>query len=127
MRALARQFSGRLITGPDDSNITELRLMPQPLYLYRSSRNSDREGAVFSLVTANDPEILLLIESRPVSNGRTWLYAAARMHFCRLQLSRRDQTVWEVPQIAPPWDDARGPAGTYIVLEWRSPEEADRD
>src|SRR5947207_1209940 len=86
MRSLARKFSGALADRNEDAKFTQLRLMAKPLYQYESTGGPDREGAVFALVTTNDPEILLIIESRAVAEGREWVYAAARMHYCRLQL-----------------------------------------
>jgi hypothetical protein len=124
MRAMARKFTGELADRGDQITFSNLRLMAKPLYQYESSDSSKREGAVFALVSTTDPEILLIIESRPASNGREWLFAAARMHFCRLQLKLEDTVVWEVPQAAPPWDKIRGPQGEYVILEWPSPEAA---
>src|SRR5207249_606958 len=94
MRSLARKFSGGLADRNDDAKFTQLRLMAKPLYQYESTGGPDREGAVFALVTTTDPEILLIIESRAVAEGREWVYAAARMHYCRLQLKLEDKVVW---------------------------------
>src|SRR5262245_35548115 len=84
-------------------------------------------GAVFALVTTNDPDIVLLIESRKGQGGREWAWAAARMHFRPLQLKLADQVVWEVPAAAPPWDRIRGPGGPYVILEWPTAEVAGKD
>ena len=127
MRAIARKFTGALADRGDDLTFSVLRLMDRPLYQYESSDGSKREGAVFALVNTTDPEILLIIESRLTPNGREWLYAAARMHFCRLKLKLGDRVVWEVPQAAPPWDKIRGPHGEYVILEWSSVEAAAAD
>jgi hypothetical protein len=79
------------------------------------------------LVTTNDPEILLLIESRKGRGGREWVWAAARMSHRPLQLKLADRVVWEVPAAAPPWDKIRGPEGRYVILEWVSAEAAAKD
>jgi hypothetical protein len=78
-------------------------------------------------VTTTDPEIVLLIESRKGAGGREWVWAAARMHYCRLHLKLADKVVWEVPAAAPPWEKIRGPGGTYVILEWPTAEAAAGD
>ena len=55
------------------------------------------------------------------------MWAAARMHFCRLQLKLADKVVWEVPPAAPPWEKVRGPEGQYVILEWPTAEAAAKD
>ena len=129
LRLLARKFTGDLVEPNEASDRpTELRLMANPLYRYEASDKSGREGAVFALVTTTDPEIVLVIESRPGrGGGREWVWAAARMHFRPLRLKLADKVVWEVPAAAPPWDKLRGPDGKYVILEWRTAEAAAKD
>jgi hypothetical protein len=85
-RSLARKFSGSLAARDEETKLSALRLMAKPLYEYESSDRSNRDGAVFAFVTTTDPEILLIIESRLKGSEREWVFAAARMHYCRLQL-----------------------------------------
>ena len=127
MRALGRKFSAHLSDRDNEKKQMDLRLMARPLHQYKATDNSGREGAVFAFVTTNDPEVILLIESRPGKNGREWLWAASRMHFCQLQLKLGDKVVWKVAQDAPPWEKLRGPAGQYVILEWPDAESAARD
>jgi hypothetical protein len=127
MRSLARQFTGLMGNREDDEKLSTLRLMARPLHQYEATDGSGREGAVFAFVTTNDPEILLVLESRTTAKGRQWMYAAARMHFCRLQVKLDEKVVWEVPPVAPPWDQLRGPQGDYVILEWSSVEAAAND
>jgi len=126
MRSIARQYTGSLADRGDDTTLSQLRLMSRPLHVYQSSDGS-REGALFALVSTTDPEILLLIESRKSDDKRAWMFAAARMHFCRLQLKVGDTVVWEETQAAPPWDAIRGPKGDYVILEWQSEDQAAAD
>ncbi len=126
MRSLARKYTGLLADRGDDMTFSQLRLMSRPLHVYQSS-DATREGAVFALVNTTDPEILVMIESRKIETGRKWMFAAARMHFCRLQLKDGDQVVWEAAQAAPPWESIRGPKGDYVILEWQSEEQAAAD
>lgn len=111
----------------DDKTFSVLRLMDRPLHQYQSAAGSDREGAVFALVNTTDPEILLIIESRKTAKGRESVYAAARMHFCQVQLKLGEKVVWEAMPAAPPWDRIRGPEGEYVILEWPSAEAAAKD
>ena len=127
MRALARKFSAHLSDRDNDKKQMDLRLMARPLHQYKATDDSGREGAVFAFVTTTDPEVLLLIESRPGKNGREWVWAAARMHFCQLQLKLENKVVWKVAQDAPPWEKLRGPAGQYVILEWPDAESAAKD
>jgi len=126
MRSLARKYTGALADRGDDTTLSQLRLLPRPLHAYESS-DASREGALFAFVNTTDPEILLMIESRKTARGREWMFAAARMHFCRLQLKFEDKVVWEVTQAAPPWDGIRGPKGEYVILEWQSEDQAAAD
>lgn len=126
-RALARKFTGILEEPNNDGNFTVLRLMSRPLHPYQSTSGPERDGAIYALVTTTDPEILLIIESRATATGREWVYAAARMHFRRLQLKLEDKTVWEVMQAAPPWEKIRGPKGEYVILQWDTAEAAAQD
>jgi hypothetical protein len=127
-RALAGKFAGLLGERGNDDKLTELRLMARPLHQYEATDSSGREGAIFAFVTTNDPEILLLIESRPArGGGREWVWAAARMHFCRMQLKLGEKVLWDIPAAAPPWEKIRGPEGKYVILEWSTPEAAAKD
>ena len=126
-RQLARRFSGSITDKPEEERSSALRLLERPLHEYAAEDGSGREGAVFALVTATDPEIVLLIESRPAKGRREWLYAAARMHFRPLRLALDEEPAWEAEQAAPPWDAIRGPEGEYVILEWRTFEAAERD
>ena len=126
-RTVAREFSAELAGRNAGDEFSPLRLLSRPLHHYEAADGSGRDGAVFSMSTTNDPGLLLLLESRPTADGPKWFWAAARMDFVRLRLSHAGRTVWEAPQVAPPWGPVRGPEGTYVILEWRSPEAAAKD
>ena len=49
------------------------------------------------------------------------------MHYCRVLLRLGEKDVWDVPTVAPPWDQIRGPKGTYVILQWDTPEAAAKD
>lgn len=99
MRAIARQFSGRL--NIPDHQPANLQLIPQPLIRYQAPEQSVIDGAVFSMAVGTDPEILLVFEARSSADGASaWHYAAARSHFHELQLKREDQVVWTAPIVS---------------------------
>lgn len=94
MRTLARRFNVRL---SDDKGLAEtLRLLPQPIHRYERAGSSSEEGAIFALVTATDPEALLLIESTASDAGLSWRYAFARFHFAVLTADLDGERVWSV-------------------------------
>jgi hypothetical protein len=76
-----------------DYQVTELRILSQPLFRYESKS----DGTLFAFVMATDPEALLLIDERPGDSGPAWHYAFARMSNHSLAAKRRDLVVWEVP------------------------------
>jgi hypothetical protein len=127
MRKLAQQFTAQLAERDNDGKFSELRLMSRPIYQYTASDNSGREGALFAFVTTNDPEALLIVESASDGRERSWRYAAARLNFCRLQLKLGEKVVWDVPQLAPPWEKLRGPDGDYLILQWDTLADAEKD
>src|SRR5262249_48867842 len=60
MKAIARRFSASTEEATRGKRI--LRLLPTPLDRYRESFSDDADGALFSLVVGNDPEVILLVE-----------------------------------------------------------------
>ena len=91
IRALAREFSATEIVGDKP---VELRMLPQPIYRYKSETEDQPDGAVFALLNEFDPEVFLIIEERTTPNGMAWHWAFAR--FCRLPIVARhkDVEVW---------------------------------
>ena len=91
IRALAREFSATEIVGDKP---VELRMLPQPIYRYKSETEDQPDGAVFALLNEFDPEVFLIIEERTTPNGMAWHFAFAR--FCRLPIVARhkDVEVW---------------------------------
>jgi hypothetical protein len=94
MKALARQFSARLVD--QQGKAAELRLMPQPLYRYQPKASEVRDGAIFAFAYDRDPEALLLLEARGPADAPQWNYALARFHFVDLWASHQGQEVWHV-------------------------------
>jgi hypothetical protein len=93
MRSLARQFTVRLTD--TKRQVTELRLMPQPLYRYEAPGVVD--GAIFGFADGTDPEALLLLEAAGEEAEASWRFAFARFHYLQLQAEHRGDEVWSVP------------------------------
>ena len=67
MKALAKDFSGKMVDLRDKS--TELRLLPQPLVRYEPTAGEVVDGAIFALAEGTDPQALVLIEARRAGEG----------------------------------------------------------
>ena len=119
MRRLAERLRADKTTREDVKR--ELRLLPKPLYRYESDDPNVLDGALFSFVEANDPEVLLLLEARAIANEKSkfeWQYGLARMNSVRLRVFRGEETLWEAPEL--PWRDALDrPDMTYTALRIR--------
>jgi hypothetical protein len=116
MRALAQEFHAFLDL-PEDH--TELRLLPQPLYRYQANRPDLPDGALFAFVLTTDPEVLLVIEARPVDGAPTWHYGFARMSMVNLRARHKDRDVWSVAWAT----DYQDPSKPYATL--RAPTRPD--
>lgn len=96
MRNLARTFRGWM---KQNGNVTELRLLPQPIYRYAARPQAVLDGALFALVSSGtDPEILLMLEAREDHGTTAWKFAIARFNWCELWSGRDGQEIWRVPQ-----------------------------
>lgn len=74
---LAQRFSAEVVNR-QTSDVTQLRLIPQPLFRYEAATESVLDGAIYSLAMGTDPEVLVLLEARKESDGATaWYYAFA--------------------------------------------------
>jgi hypothetical protein len=109
MHALASEFHAYIDTDKDQ---TELRLLPKPLYRYRTNRPDLLDGALFAFVLTTDPEVLLVIEARPVNGAVAWHYGFARMSMINLRGRHKDRDVWRVS-----WAYAlQDPSEPYVTL-----------
>ena len=100
----------------------ELRLLPQPLYRYKSTDPDVLDGAVFAFVTSagTDPEALLVLEARkPADKDRpVWHYAVARFTDLNLWVRHKGKEVFTAPLI--PYDLPRqDPKHRYRVFHDR--------
>ena len=98
MRTLAGGFSAAMTdyrrneTGERQS----LRLLPQPIYRYKSTDPDVLDGAMFAIVLGTDPEVFLLLEARSSTDELRWQYALARMNNDAVAVLHKDVEVWRV-------------------------------
>jgi hypothetical protein len=115
MRALARDFHAFFDLAENQS---ELRLLTHPLYRYEINRPDLIDGALFAFVQTTDPEVLLLLEARPINGKAAWHYAFARMSMVNLRARHKDQSVWRVD-----WEPKFGDISLpYATLPGSNPE-----
>jgi hypothetical protein len=94
MRGLAREFRGWM---KDGSDVTELRLLSQPIVRYRSPEQGIIDGAIFAQVwKGTDPEVLIVLEDRKANGKDQWQYALVRFNFRDLWALRNDKEIWRV-------------------------------
>jgi len=98
MRNMAREFNGSMKDGAD---VTELRLLTQPIARYKAPERGVVDGAIFAFVwKGTDPEILLVLEDRKDASkdkaGGRWQYALARFNWREMSVKRKDKEVWRV-------------------------------
>lgn len=115
LNRIARQFRAEFAphTAPEEFN--RLRLLPKPLFRYDSTDSTIIDGGVYGFVESTDPEVLLIIEARVDKDGRRfWVYSPARSRHDHLKVFLKNNLVWEVEQLAPPWQNIRDPAKPYF-------------
>jgi hypothetical protein len=116
MNAISRQFRGEFAPHTTPGEFTQLRLLPKPLFRYESENADVLDGAVYGFVDATDPEMLLVIEARREGGEMSWVYSPARSRHDHLRLYLDGKVVWDVPRLAPPWDNIRNPSEPYFNL-----------
>jgi hypothetical protein len=115
MRSLAREFSAESSARNEPEVRERLRLLPKPMYRYQVSKAAMLDGAIFAFAQGTNPEVLLLLEAREVGDKHAWQYALVRFNSVAMRAFRNERQVWNVPQIAPPWQDIRDPRKAYFV------------
>jgi hypothetical protein len=96
MRTLARRFSA---TCYYKEEITQLRVLPQPLYRFSDEQRGIVDGALFALVVSNDAELLLLLEAAGdvAASKASWRYSFARMSSLKHTVRLDDAEIWTIP------------------------------
>jgi hypothetical protein len=94
MRNIAREFRGWMKEGAD---VTELRLLPQPIVRYSAPDQGATDGAIFAMVwKGTDPEVLLVLEDRKADAASSWQFGLVRFNFRDMWVERNDKEVWRV-------------------------------
>lgn len=93
MRNLAREFSA---TTTLEGVEQELRLLPQPIHRNAKSVGEVLDGALFTFVTGTDPELMLILEARPLagSEATRWHFSAGRFTDLPLKLRHKGRELW---------------------------------
>ncbi|MDM4016030.1 hypothetical protein U8335_03650 [Roseiconus lacunae] len=89
-----------------DENPQDLRLLSKPVYRFELPESGAAEsdvldGAIFALVTGTDPELLLIVEALPTSEGEeqfAWFVTPARFTDLPLQVAIEGVGNIEVPK-----------------------------
>jgi hypothetical protein len=76
MKAISRRFSAFTEEASRGKRI--LRLLPTPLDRFREAAPEDADGALFSFVVGNDPEVILLVEQGKNPVGPVWQFGLVR-------------------------------------------------
>jgi hypothetical protein len=114
MRDLAGRFAGSKVTREEQAK-RDLRVLSRPVLRYESKHHAVSDGALFALVEATDPEILLVIEARPHEGKPHWHFALARMNSLELAASYQDREVWRAD--VQPWKEIfRRTEKTYMIF-----------
>jgi hypothetical protein len=96
LRAMAEEFAAT-----DDflrAGWSELRLLPKPWLRYGKVGSGIEDGALFAFAIGTDPEVFLMIESRPdPAGGFRWEYALAPMTSFEVRAFWKGKQVWTLP------------------------------
>jgi len=119
LRTISNTFEGLISEVDDEQKLRQLRLLSQPIYKYETDGNSTA-GALFAFADGTDPEILMLLEVGLQSESKV-RYALVRQNHRRLVVKREMETIWELPQIAPPFPNPNvsDPFGIYFKSPWQ--------
>jgi hypothetical protein len=96
MKDLARRFHCRLSGNIRENQ--ELRLLPSPIYRYKTDRKDVFDGALFAYVQGTDPEVILVVEAHRQNGQAHWKYALTRRSWFALEADLDGRRIWAVPQ-----------------------------
>lgn len=101
-RQLVERFTGtddfKISPSDAESERSELRRLPTPVYRYSAPDAGVIEGAVFAYVHGTDPELLLILEARREGDVSGWYYALAAMTCWGVQARLDGEEVWTSPE-----------------------------
>jgi hypothetical protein len=110
MRKIAESFAASVEFRYENESHYELRLLPKPVYRYGSAEGSVLDGTLWAFVQGTNPEVLLLVESRPGPDSKArWHYAVAAMTSYPAEVKRNGESVWKVGRQPIPTPSITGP------------------
>jgi hypothetical protein len=110
MRTIAESFAASVEFQYGNTSHYELRLLTRPVYRYGSAEGKVLDGTIWAFVQGTNPEVLLLVESRPAHDHTSrWNYAFAAMTSYPAEVKRNGKSVWKVARQPIPTPDRRGP------------------
>ncbi len=106
MRELAEGFSAEHHYRSRTWN--SLRLMTKPFARYGELGSEVQDGALFCFAHGTDPEVLLMLESRPGQDGARWEYAFAPVTGFAINAFWKGKEVWSLPprNNGPAWNSS---------------------
>jgi hypothetical protein len=113
LRQLARSFTARILTNPQESDSQEMRLLTTPLTEFENEKTKVLEGAVFGYATnGTNPDLLIVFLARPIEGKDQWHYAPARMTIGEITILHDKKSVWECSFATP--GESVFPTWTYF-------------
>jgi hypothetical protein len=110
MRAVAESFTASVEFQYEGTSHYELRILPRPLHRYGSAEGSVVDGTLWAFVQGTNPEVLLLVETRPAPDSTLrWHYAFAAMTSYPAEAKYNGKSVWKVDRQPIPTPTTRGP------------------
>jgi hypothetical protein len=95
MKELARRFTCRI--AGEGAKGEELRLLPRPLYRYKTDRQELFDGALFAFAQGTDPEVILVLEAHRADGQSQWQYAITRRSMVALEAKLDGEPIWSAP------------------------------
>ncbi|WP_182871134.1 hypothetical protein [Stieleria mannarensis] len=119
MHAIAEEFVAKAEDRSDATSTWNLRRLPKPIFRYQSEKRGIVDGAMFAFCqgNTNNPEVLLLLEARDTGGQLRWHYGLGRQNSLRFTVQRKNEVVWDVPKLAPPWPAVTDPSKPYLVIK----------
>ena len=116
MKALAEGFKAEAVDRNDPNKKWFLRPQSKPVFRYDSDSRGIIDGALFAFCQGNttNPEVILMIEARKLDDDVKWYYALGRQNSLQFRVYRNDELIWNVPRLAPPWQNIKLPDKPYI-------------
>ncbi len=111
MREVAEGFSAEHFYRGRTWN--KLRLLTKPFARYGRPGSDAHDGALFCFAQGTDPEVLLMLESRPGQDGLKWQYAFAPMTGFAINAFWKGKEIWRKPAEAN--GSARDPRNTFHI------------